>query len=605
MYRFSDWLASTRADFFKNFYTHPELLNLSAYMNSVMAAQSGGYDMLAQYDIVDIGEHNPGVTVSWVPLTITTMTYIIGDPYPYQYQIDKDWIFLDCLHDKHVDPTVTLQHTVDFRYDKGVLSFIKYPTIDNFLVSKGLFTSDRLANDIGTAMGYTRRDSYNYRDTFSPISAMFYKGPSIHNIIASANVMVNNPVAKYNDEIVVSAVNGDVITDKYRYNLGGGQLAVNIGDKMDNHQPFADVIEFYTDKITPGWWLNRVPRMFQKYKVDGPIDRDQRDILMDVMLKYFIASVRINLNKTDWRLYKYQPDIWQLILDASPIRTDYILSMYYMATDLDMPFPNYESRKIRTHAFSMWNTKHNINADGWIWTPYAARSVIYPDSTTDVDWFVGSHRFHILNPNSTFNEFWSSAKKQTSYFEPTESNWHGRYVATTAMTMQDTFVSDLDIPSVAHLSHMVVIKAPVDSNIMSVITDPIQYEGFNTILVYGDQNMARNELAEWECTLPTHVGIDGLVTALNTTSTAVSYPTILGGVPKDVKIRINKALAKNTSISLEYGFDKVTWMPLVSNQVIKGAYGNLYFRVTITASNLSSPVFRGLDIIIRKRGVLA
>lgn len=599
MYRFSDWLTSLRPSFWKEFYEHPELLSLFSHINNVLGAENGGYKLLENYDIVDIGEHNPGHTVSWVPITLGTLTYVDGDDYPYQYKVDDEWISMDCLHDKHIDPTVTLQNIVDFRLLEGTLRFIKFPPTDRLLVSKGLYAGTRLQDDFGKAFGYARQDSYHYRDTIVPLMAMFYKGPSVHNIVAAANVMINNPVAKYGDETIINTVGGDVITDRYRYNLGGAALAVNVGETITEHTPFADAIEFYTEKITPSWWVDRIARMFQKYKLDGTITPEQRDILMDTFLKYFVAHIRINLNKLDWRRFEFYPDVWDLILDGSPTRTDYILSMYYKAVDLDMPRPTFDVGKLRIKQFSIWGNRKVPGTDQWIYAPDVVTPVVHDDDTIDPVWYVGSLRYHVLDEGKKFEEFWSSKHSKKPYVEPYFDNWYGRLTDNPNIPMVSRKAKDSDIPKVRSINTRVVSKTPVGPNIISYIPKTTNVSNTRYVSVYGDQNIAHEDLDEWTTSGTVHLGIEGLVAELSSSGSAVSPAMNVGGIPKNIKVRVVSELAVNTSVTLYYKNNEGAWEPLPSDGLIAHVSNDVYFKVDITSSDISSPVFKGLDISIR------
>lgn len=604
MYRYSDWQSGLRPDFWRVFYEHPDLLKLFAFIHAVQAANSGGYQMLEMYDIVDIGEHNPGHTVTWVPIDLVTNSYVAGHDYPYQFPVDEKWIYIDCLHDTRIDPTVSLQTIVDFRLIDHKICFIKLPAFEKMYISKGLYAGTRLADDYGTAFGYERPDSVHYRDTIVPLMALFYQGPTLHNIISSANVMINNPVAKYGDEKIINTEDGDVITDSYRYDLAGAHLAYNVGDTIRKHSPFADVIEFSTEKTHPSWWLERLPQLFQKYKVDGAISADQRDILMDTFLKYYIAHIRINLNKTDWRKYEFFSDIWNLLLDGSPVRTDYILSMYYHAYDLDMPLPNLDVAKVKLTAFSMWGGRKVPGSEHWLYAPEIVKPTIYQDGTTNNDWYVGSLRYHILDADKKAQEFWSSEPKQLSYVEPHISSWYGRFTTTPNIPLVSKRVLNTGIPAIQQMSIGAMLKRPLVDNtgaateVISYIPEDTNVCTYYTRSVYGDQNISHEDLDEWTYN-NVHLGIEGLVVNIGNTGNAVSPPLDVGGVPKNVRLSPVIALAKGTSILFQYGLGGGTWFNLPDDHIVRGVSNDIYFKVTITASAITSPVFKGVDISIR------
>jgi hypothetical protein len=117
--------------------------------------------------------------------------------------------------------------------------------------------------------------------------------------------------------------------------------------------------------------------------------------------------------------------------------------------------------------------------------------------------------------------------------------------------------------------------------------------------VYGDQNIAHEDLDEWTNTGTTHLGIEGLVVNLGTTGTSVSPPINVGGIPKKLSVRVVKAVTSTTSVLVQYSNDnKATWIDVPSTP-IQGLVGNVYFKATLQATNITSPVFKGLDISIR------
>jgi hypothetical protein len=431
-----------------------------------------------------------------------------------------------------------------------------------------------------------------------PLMELFYRGPTLHNIISAANVMVNNPVAKYGNEVILNTAGGDVITDQYRYNLGGANLAYNVGDTIDRHSPFANAIELYTEKTKPSWWLDRIPGLFQKYKVDGAVQPAHRDAMMETFLKYFIAHIRINLNKTDWRQYTFYQDIWELLLDGSSTRTDYILSMFYNAKDFDMP-EVIDVCKIRLTAFSIWGGRKVPGSEHWLYAPELVNPIVYPEGTTDYDWFVGSLRYHVLDEGTKTQEFWSSEPKQLSYVEPHISHWYGRNTMTPNIPLVSKRVSDSSIPQVQHLFSKVTLKRPVNSEVITVIPQDTNLSAYRMESVYGDQNIAHEDLDEWTNTGTTHLGIEGLVVNLGTTGTSVSPPINVGGIPKKLSVRVVKAVTSTTSVLVQYSNDnKATWIDVPSTP-IQGLVGDIYFKATLQATSITSPVFKGLDISIR------
>jgi len=78
-------------------------------------------------------------------------------------------------------------------------------------------------------MGYKRLDSPEYRDNLVILNKVLYGGPTINNLKAAFNMMLNQPVSKYGNEKILSMAGGKIVTDKYLYPFGETSSNYKIG----------------------------------------------------------------------------------------------------------------------------------------------------------------------------------------------------------------------------------------------------------------------------------------------------------------------------------------------------------------------------------------
>ena len=313
MQRFSSWEQKLAPDFWRELFRPKDLIRVLAHANSIFSMRNDA-KLLARYDIAELDTHTIGTTIIWEP--ILGEPIYLGDDYnyPWQYQVDAEWLFIDAIYDKHVDPTYSAQHKIDFQLlPEGRLQFVKkVPTDCNLYVSKGRYTGYRIYNEIGNLLDYKRVDSISYRDSIAPILAAFYLGPTPTLLKAVLNELLGLPVAKFGDELVLSIKDNIVETDKYSYDMHGTKISVNEGDVLQKFQPLADVVELITHKTHPYWWLDAHLELFSKYRVDGPMTVELRNYLMENFLHDVVLNVRFNTQLQDMEAFKENADILKL-----------------------------------------------------------------------------------------------------------------------------------------------------------------------------------------------------------------------------------------------------------------------------------------------------
>lgn len=605
MYRFSKFIDTRRADFWKTYYSNSELLSLFAYINAVLAARIGGYDLLCAYDIEDICNHAPGITKTWVKTNFGEPDDTIPDTgigtYRYHYLVDASWISIEGISDSHVDPTIELKTGIDYTYSNGVIkSAVLLSGYSTLYITKGQYVSDRLKNHIGTAFGYEREDSYKYRDTMMTLLKLFYDGPTITNLISSIHVLINSPVTKYDNETVLSTDNEAVLTNKYKYELGGAEVGVQIGDIVNSGDPLAGAVEVYTNKLHPNWWKDRSPELFTKFRPSAVMTYEEVDLLMESFLKFFVAHIRINLRKVDNKKLTFYEDIWNLILEGSSIRTDYIISAYRLDEDILDDLVNKDIVTLRLGAFCCWGNT-DYNSEAWLYTPRVVDPYIFPDDVVNPYWKVGSHRWHILPAGETVKDFWSASDNVMPYLEPTHDYWYIRNVETTYLPVSMKYYSsafNLDVVKMfdAFFGFAIDPNPDTTANIDTVDEILAQVDdSFEVFSVYASQNVSHAELVLWTYEGSSHLSAGGAVVTLGSSATIYSPAFNVGRAVKNVKITPYLTLPDNTT-TVTYYKTSGDWTILPEDFSAGIATGNVYVKAVLTASNYATPVFRGLDI---------
>ena len=72
MFRFYEYTMGQIPDFWKTYYAHTDLLKVSAFINQLMAAKVGGYELLQGYDLMKVGDSVPGRVIAWERLPMAS-----------------------------------------------------------------------------------------------------------------------------------------------------------------------------------------------------------------------------------------------------------------------------------------------------------------------------------------------------------------------------------------------------------------------------------------------------------------------------------------------------------------------------------------------------
>lgn len=386
MQRFNSWEQKLLPDFWRETFKPQDLLRVMAHINSILSMRQDA-KILEHYDIEDVPEHSIGNTKIWEKVEFGDYTYTSDeDLFPYQYDIDPDWVYIDALYDKHVDPDDPRQVNVDFKLTKGKISFAKPLTQSTMYISKGRYAGYRIYNEIGNFLDYRRKDSTFYRDSIEPILAAFYLGPSRERLLAVLSLMLGYPVAKYGDETVQTIRDGIIETDRYQYPMGSAHICVSEGQVLKKYQLLTDAVELITHKTHPYWWEDRPIDLFAKYRIDGPMNRELRDYLMRNFLYDVVAYVKINLQWQDLQNFSTNQDILNLFLDALPTRTDVFLGQQYVAEDFDeldeIISPNHDYGRVKVGNASIYGLHDFSNPNLWIYAPEIGRPIWTEDLTS-------------------------------------------------------------------------------------------------------------------------------------------------------------------------------------------------------------------------------
>ena len=509
MSRYNSFITTLQPDFWRDSFRPQDLMRVFSHIHSVLSSRSD-MKLLEAYDIKKLPEHTVGYTRTWVPLVLGGETFLGEDiDYPWMYAIlegdyiDSNWLTIDAIYDKHVDPDYAFQNKLDYIYSDGILRFnSKLPSdIKTLYIAKGQYVGYRIRNEIGSLLKYERKDSKFYRDSIEPVMVSFYKGPTVRHLVALLSIAFGMPVTKYDNERVIAIKGGTVTTDKYTYQVPESMVSVKLGDVLPQFTPLATTITLITNKTHPGWWEDKPPTLFQKYLlskkfvkkstvpdsdhrtyeeapenyreilVEGDnITEADRDYLMSTFLKDVVLYIQISVDSIAVDGLVNSQDLVSLFNEALPTRTDPIISTIGNLKHkfLDLYLPDKEKLGVALQLHTVYGTHEEYSPIG-MYSPSLGRPTFRADSESDTvydeesgtwkkpepkptDFVVGTHRWHLLDDTSldNFREFWKYREDMAPIFEPHISVVYGRNLQTppweyTELTGDDVPI-DLDIP---------------------------------------------------------------------------------------------------------------------------------------------------------------
>lgn len=597
MQRFSTWEQKQSPDFWRDKFRPKDFLRVTAHINSVVSMRHDAR-LMERFDINDIDSHSVGSTYVWIPVTFGEPTYL-GDEelYPWQYDIDENWLWVDAIYDKHVDPEYEIQNKIDFILKKGKIAFVhKLPEIPLY-ISKGRYAGYRIYNEIGALLDYKRKDSVRYRDTIAPILASFYLGPTPRNLVALLNVIAGIPVAKFGDETVVSIKDNKVETDKYTYPMGNVPISVSEGDILYRFQPLSDAVELITHKTHPQWWEDRPVDLFAKYRVDGPMNDNLRNYLMEYFLKDVVAYVRFKLDYQDLQNFEENRDLINVLMEALPTRTDIFMGQQYKAeswdTNGEIMVPNFDAQQLKLGVAAI-RTLTKIDSEMYSYAPDIGRPIFTNNVTHKQALTLNDGSWHILSPTNTNNwqEFWKPEPNKASLFEPTLSMVYLRLSETAPWEHSELRVESYGFPiDLSDLGVKINLYGDKGSGVFSEL--PFDLEDTKPVFqaIPGEVVCGLNEMDDWEFDNVIYAK-DGVVVYDGEKGVITTSAFFTGNIPKNAFVRTEYDTPENTLVDIKYSTDKETWLEIP--KVITNVTGNLYFKISLYASVQKSPTFRRL-----------
>ena len=692
MFRFHDFTHTNTLDFWRTYYKDPTLLKVLSYANSVMGAKAGGYELLQDYDIMNVGAHLPGTVVTWEPLIMSSYRYSKDANYPHAYFISTNVLDIQTLNDKLSDPTVSLQNEVDFMYNeeyRGILRLLKdfptepiivesgiidgtpvyseegrsvaleisgfdpikeyayeytitgeyqvnslealsarrgtikerrYALTDDYLfdpvarklyfklklptvpmfITKGTISETRLTDEVGRIVGYSRFDSREYRDSIETVSTALMDVPSIRNIKASISTAFRLASSKYGDEEVTSLRNGNLTTDKYVYPLRKSDTDLQLGDTIKYNEPVTNAMELYTHRTHPNWWVDRLPELFQKYAEDV-LTPSRKNRMMSVFLKGHLAHARLDIRKVDTINLAYQDDVREVTMDSLPIRSDLIVTNYFYTEDLNMPEMDYEQVRLRHCMSTIW----------YGYTPPvdcpefydARRRVIHvflaPHEQKDWSWLQDVRRYHIVGPNSEFNQYWSTERFVHPYLEPCLERWWWRAVTVSDIPLKQVIYDDMHMELPNELGAIpAVLGSGAGGDYINQIQNTFTREETSFKGISGFTTLDYSDFPGWTFN-GLWLGVLGIVSPIGGSGYGTSGPQDMGIIPKKIRITLEADTPFGTGYTIQWSTDGNNFVDYAEGTWVGNIRGNLYIRIHMHANSYNYPILTEVNLEVK------
>ena len=477
-------------------------------------------------------------------------------------------------------------------------------------VSKFNKADFRLNDDFGQFLGYHRYDSKEYRDGTEVLTNLFYGGPTKKTLISAFNVMLNQPVAKYGNEKILSMANGKLITDKYEYKFGETPSSYTIGDVGPQYEPFGRAVALALwDPNNPSekWWEKRPVELFQKYS-NTPLTDANKNTLMDSFLRHYVGHVRVDIDEIDRSTLVFNKDIWETILDGMPARSDFILSSYKGISTLGgLSVPNITTLPgWGLHLFSVWSKNNVCNSPEWLYPPSVVKHRIEKEGLHYYPWYIGSRKYHILNKDCEFDEFWRDGDL-LPYVEPNFDTWWYQFTTTPPptgyMVSEVMHVFDGNLPQ-PDKSRYFPRRSDGYSTGNTSTTKFDEIPSFDMLSTMSYASIppeiicGKADMHEWMLfdTRMTAKGIECNVNAAKQ-KYAITDPIDIGYAPKNIQFDffIDLVDAKQrTWIAIEYGQEGTDhWTILPADNTVRGVTGKLFLKFVFYPHASVSPILSG------------
>jgi hypothetical protein len=515
--------------------------------------------------------------------------------YQFKYRICYDVHYQSVQHLVIADQGLedpALEVDVDFiltkdEYAQYIHTKFKFPIID-LLISKANFRANRIANEFGNLFGWSREDSTFYRDNLVALSALFYQGPTIKNIVAGLSSVMSLPLIKYGNERLVRYNNRYAITDKYRYNIYGSHVGLSSTTNAKFNDQISDAFELLFHKTHPNWWVNRTPALFQKY-AEQTLTHSSMNTMMDMFLKGYVANARVDLEKIDTYAFGLDSEIMEVYRDGWPTNLDIILSAYRDITDIDdemisVPDLDFIKQKIGLLDY-MENTFNPI---------------VKPNPR---DWYVGSKRYRLLSSRENQKQFYSDTHEDWPYFEPNFDRWWWKISETSELDGKYKYTGLVDntlwLPETQKKKwkEYPELYSDMDESGGIGISDGFDSLGITLVKISSDYSYSVTDFRAWDldnCV----VGVKGILGPLNSTYKATSTETNIGIIPKNIKLDLVAEVPFSTSIKYTYSVNNSEFLDIPEDLTINSVHGKIKYRVEMKSSGYASPTFKYLNMTI-------
>ena len=546
-----------------------------------------------------------------VALKIELINTYQYDEYAYEYRVSghqgQPWLLINSfIYRPQTKDEQIYTHTKDFIYDAltGIMKTKNKLYTIPVWIAKGTIVSNRLDSEYGQFLGFRRLDSKYYRDALQVMNSYFFLGPTYTNLVAAVNQVFKLPVAKYGDEEVIWATDKYVVTNKYRYEMKGNSHTFKNGGDLKYNQPLSDAVEFYDYSTHGNWWEDRVPAMFQKYAV-ATLTSSQKNRMMDTFLKYYVSHVRVNTSKLSTYQMSFLNDIWEMVLDGLPIRSDLILSLYTTIEDIDDPYdgvmmPEDMLTKIGLRMETLWQAyKESEETDEVWWANENIDFTLALDDLAPTDWMIGDEHYTILDKDAYFHQKMRKGKWTPPLLEPHYSATAMFIVENTRLPVTSFVVRDYNMP-VIEFDNVVIYPGISDNfeddifggeSIHNVITDSFEIKTLFSEITYDKQRFKKWTMDNLL------ISEDGLIPPLGMGGAATSTPFVIGNIPKTLTISYGANIPALTTVTVYYTMDAGNTYTLVTpGSVLAAVTGEISFKVLMEANSYDFPIFKELNI---------
>ena len=227
------------------------------------------------------------------------------------YSLPESMTDIDCyITNKVIAPDEVLIKGTDFIVKNGVICF-KDNIFNNAYFSKRYILSDTgayedeeialwilnskedyeyLWKEYGSIVDLYFKSSENYKIILNAFWDLFMKGPRVQILVSIINLLLQQPVALVDGEVVTEISNTltttSIITDYNIYEVGLGKLSSSIteGLALSLYQPLSNIVKYKDYMSNKQWWQNRefltipISLLNETYSSDLKISKEMVEI---------------------------------------------------------------------------------------------------------------------------------------------------------------------------------------------------------------------------------------------------------------------------------------------------------------------------------------